>query len=187
MVETVHERVSSEEWSVTADQVNIPDEQSSAAGDIELFREGGLQCAYEVKDKPVAENDIQHSVEKGQANELGEYPYLVGDGFETGEKQGVEQAAAEAPIELLLVFPDEMLSRLKFVGEQGRIDFLTHVGDFLDDMRAQPENRRDWEQLVEGLEAAGMVESVAVESSNREKTEYQLTDRGRKLLDLLDE
>jgi hypothetical protein len=152
VVETVHGRAGSDEWSVTADQVNIPDEQSSAAGDIELFREGDLQYAYEVKDKPVAENDIHHSVEKAQANELGEYLYLVGDGFETGEQQGAKQAAAEAPIELLLVTPDEMLSRLKFVGEQGRIDFLTHAGDFLDDMRAQPENRRDWKQLVEGLD-----------------------------------
>lgn len=40
---------------------------------------------------------------------------------------------------------------------------------------------------LDDLEVAGMVESVAVESSNREKTEYRLTDRGRKLLDLLDE
>ena len=37
------------------------------------------------------------------------------------------------------------------------------------------------------LEDAGMVESSKIEDDSREKTEYQITDDGRTLLELLDE
>ncbi len=36
------------------------------------------------------------------------------------------------------------------------------------------------------LEDAGMVESSKIEDDSREKTEYQITDDGRTLLELLD-
>jgi len=39
---------------------------------------------------------------------------------------------------------------------------------------------------LEELEEAGMIESYEVKKDNRNKTEYQITERGGKLLSLLD-
>lgn len=38
---------------------------------------------------------------------------------------------------------------------------------------------------LDDLEDAGMVESTSVKNDNRNKTRYQITDKGKQLLDLL--
>jgi hypothetical protein len=96
---------------------------------------------------------VTHSIEKAQSHELGEYLYVVGDGFAIGEEDAAKRTATDAPIELILVYPEEMLSRLKFVGEEGRENFIPHVGELLDEMRAQDENRRAWEEIAGRFEA----------------------------------
>lgn len=149
VIRAIYEYSDTDEWSVTAEHVNIPDEQSNAAGDIELFKSGSLQRAFEVKDKSVAERDIIHSEEKAQKHEVEEYLYLVGDGFAEGEKTAAKRAVKSASVEMIIVYPHEILSRLKFVGKSGRKDFLNHVGDILDEMRAQERNRRAWEETAD--------------------------------------
>lgn len=136
-------------WEVAAEHVNIPDEQSNAAGDIEIFNDEELDHAYEVKDKPVAKNDIVHAIEKAQSHQLGEYIYLAGAGFKAGEKRAAIDVADAAPIEMILVYPKEMVSRLKFVGKEGRKKFIDDVGEFLNDMRATEGNKRDWIAIAE--------------------------------------
>lgn len=42
-------------------------------------------------------------------------------------------------------------------------------------------------QHLDDLESEGVVESTAVEDSDRDRVEYQLTEKGSKLLELLDE
>jgi hypothetical protein len=140
------------DWTVTADHVNVPDEQSSAAGDVEVKRDGELVRAIEVKDKHVGVSDIQHAVRKAREAELGEYLYLVGDGFKSGEKRDAIAEAEDAPIEMILVYPDEQLAQLKFVGEAGRKKFVDAVGEFLNDMRAQEESKSGWTDLVDSFD-----------------------------------
>lgn len=138
-----------EEWEVDAEHVNIPDEQSNAAGDIEIFKDEELTHAYEVKDKPVARNDIAHAIEKAQSHELGEYLYLIGAGFKNGQKRDAIREADEAPIEMILVYPEGMVGQLKFVGKEGRKKFIDYVGEFLNEMRATDKNKRDWKKIAE--------------------------------------
>lgn len=137
------------DWEVNAEHVNIPDEQSNAAGDIEIFKDNELYRAYEVKDKPVAKSDITHAIGKAQSHELGEYLYLVGAGFKDGEERTAKREAEDAPIEMILVYPSEMMNRLKFVGKEGRKTFVDYVGEFLNDMRATDKNKRDWKGIAE--------------------------------------
>jgi hypothetical protein len=152
IVQTYYFHAGDETWEVIAEHVNIPDAQSNAAGDIEVFRDGELVRAYEVKDKPVAKNDVKHAVEKAQTHELGEYLYLVGDGFEIGEERAAKREAIEAPIEMILVYPDELVSGLKFVGKAGRRQFVDYVGEFLNDMRAAETNKQAWKEIAEGFD-----------------------------------
>lgn len=135
-------------WEINAEHVNIPDEQSNAAGDIEVLNDGELNHAYEVKDKPVAKNDITHAIEKAQSHELGEYFYLIGDGFKQGEKRDAIQEAEDAPIEMILLYPDEVVGQLKLVGKEGRKKFIDYVGEFLNNMRATEANKSDWKNIA---------------------------------------
>lgn len=47
-----------DDWRVEAEHANVPDEFSSAAGDVEVFRDDELVRAIEVKDKPTDRSDI---------------------------------------------------------------------------------------------------------------------------------
>jgi hypothetical protein len=139
-------------WTVDAEHANTPDEFSESAGDVEVFRDGELVQAIEVKDKPTERSDIQHAVTKARKNELGEYLYLVGSGFRSEEeKEGALQEIEEAPIEVVLLYPEDIVSVLGFVGDSGRVLFVEAVGEFLNDMRASDMNKEDWARIAEKL------------------------------------
>ncbi|WP_158598830.1 restriction endonuclease, SacI family [Haloarcula sp. Atlit-47R] len=136
------------EFTVKAEHANVPDEFSDDAGDVEIYRSDELVQAFEVKDKPTERSDIQHCHTKAQENELEEYHYLVGDGFKAGERVPALQEAQDGPVELILVYPSDLFSVLKFVGDEGRSTFLDAVGEFLNDMRAKEQNKRDFDNMV---------------------------------------
>lgn len=143
------------EVHVRADHVNVADENSDAAGDVEVFetdREEDLLRAAEVKDKPTTKSDVQHSISTAATHGLDEYLYVVGEGFRSeSERRKAEAAIEDATIELTLVDVHDLLSSLKFQGRTGRSRFLNGVGEFLNDMRAQQKSKSDWERLVESL------------------------------------
>jgi hypothetical protein len=139
-------------WEVQADHANVPDEFSEAAGDVEIFKDDELRKAFEVKDKPTERSDIQHIITRAQKNELGEYHYLVGAGFKDGERDGAIEEVKNAPIEVILLFPEEIISLLKFISDAERVLFVEAVGEFLNDMRAEERNKEDFTALVERIQ-----------------------------------
>lgn len=143
------------EVHVKTDHVNVADENSNAAGDIELFeteQEEELLRAAEVKDKPATKSNVQHSISTAVAHGLDEYLYIVGDGFQSEQdRQDAVGVIEDAAIELILVSVDDLLGCLKFQGRGARTRFCESVSGFLNDMRAQAESKSDWERLVESL------------------------------------
>jgi hypothetical protein len=140
-------------WMIDAEHANTADEFSKSAGDVEVFREDSLVRAAEVKDKPAERSDIQHAITKAREAELGEYLFVLGSGWQSqSEKQAALDDIESAPIELIVVYPDELLSVLKFVGDAGRVEFTRVVGEYLNDMRATSNNKDEWEGIVESLQ-----------------------------------
>lgn len=137
-------------YEIEAEHANVPDEFSDAAGDVEVKRDGKLVRAMEVKDKPSERSDIQHAITKARENELGEYLYLVGAGWsnESEHRSGVSEIE-EAPIEVILLYPEEIIQYLKLVGDEGRVMFIEQVGEFLNAMRAEEENKEGWKEVAE--------------------------------------
>lgn len=148
-----HDYAGNGEWEVKADNANVPDAFSNEAGDIEIYRNGDLKKAAEVKDKPTTRSDIQHIVTKAQQHELDEYLYILGAGFDVGAEEAATEEAENAPISIHLVFPDEVLSFLKFVDDEQRVKFIGYVGEFLNDMRASDESKAAYEEVVDVLQA----------------------------------
>lgn len=140
------------EWVVDAEHANVSDQFSEAAGDVEVFIDGNLRKAIEVKDKPVTRSAVQHAIGKARENELGEYLYVVGDGFANGEERDVRAEIERAPIELILATPADFISTLKLVDDGDRVAFLESVGEFLNDMRANQTNKDDFRAIVEAIE-----------------------------------
>jgi len=139
-------------WRIDAEHANSPDEFSGSAGDIEIFRDDELAQAIEIKDKPTERSDIQHAVRKAQENELGEYLFLIGSGFRNEtEKKGALQEIEDAPVEIVLLYPEDLLSVLRFVGDSGRVLFVEAVGEFLNNMRATEENKEGWAEIAQGF------------------------------------
>ncbi|WP_256545428.1 restriction endonuclease, SacI family [Halobellus inordinatus] len=140
---------------IKVDHVNVADENSSAAGDIEVFEdedEEVLLQAAEVKDKPATKADIQHSISTGRTHKLDEYLFITGRGFQshTEEERAID-TIEDAEIEVVVITTDDLLSSLKFQGRAGRTRFRESVGEFLNDMRAQEESKSDWKEIIESL------------------------------------
>ena len=144
-----------EDVYIKVDHVNVADENSNAAGDIEVFEsedEETLLQAIEVKDKPATKSDIQHSITTGREHELDEYLFVVGQGFRSdSERDRALDAIEEAEIELILLDPEDLYSSLKFQGRAGRRRFRESVGEFLNDMRAQEDSKASWKNAIESL------------------------------------
>lgn len=144
-----------EDVYIKVDHVNVADENSNAAGDIEVFEsenEEVLLQAIEVKDKPATKSDIQHSITTGREHELDEYLFVAGQGFRSNsERDRALTAIADAEIELILLNPDDLYSSLKFQRRAGRRRFRESVGEFLNDMRAQEDSKSSWKGAIESL------------------------------------
>ncbi len=140
---------------IKVDHVNVADENSSAAGDIEVFEseeEDNLLQAAEVKDKSATKSDVQHSISTGREHELDEYLFFTGHGFKSeSERRRAMDVVKEAEIELVIISKEDLLSSLKFQGRGGRRKFRESVGEFLNDMRAQESSKSDWKKAIESL------------------------------------
>lgn len=140
------------EWNIEAENANVPDEFSNAAGDVEVFSEDELVRAIEVKDKPAERSDIQHAITKARQNELSEYLFVVGQGWRNDDEHHAALAEIDdTNVELILVDPADLLGILKFVEGAGRRQFVEAVGEFLNEMRADEVNKEDWEDVVNSV------------------------------------
>lgn len=151
IVQTYYDHAGEGDWRVDCEHANVSDEFSNAAGDVEIFRGDTLHKAIEVKDKPATRSSVQHAIEKGRLNELGEYLYVPGAGFRSGEERDARRAAEDAPIELVFMTPEELLTTLKLVDDVDRVSFLEAVGEFLNDMRANQSNKKAFTELVDSI------------------------------------
>jgi len=144
-----------DEVYIKVDHVNVADENSSAAGDIEVFEtddEETLLQAAEVKDKPATKADVQHSITTGRDHSLQEYLFVAGNGFKSvRERKRAHEAIEDAEIEVVVIDIDDLLSSLKFQRRKGRRRFRESVGEFLNDMRAQATSKSDWKNAIESL------------------------------------
>lgn len=144
-----------EDVYIKVDHVNVADENSNAAGDVEIFDsndEETLLQAIEVKDKPATKADIQHSITTAREHELDEYLFVAGQGFRSDdERNRAVEAIADAEIELILLTADDLYSSLKFQRRAGRRRFRESVGEFLNDMRAQEDSKDSWKNAIESL------------------------------------
>ena len=151
IMQAYYEHAGEGDWRVDCEHANVSDEFSKAAGDVEIYYNGELHKAIEVKDKPATRSSVQHAIEKGRMSELGEYLYVLGAGFKSGEEDNVRQEAQGAPIELIFITPEELITTLKIVDDVERVFFLEAVGDFLDDMRANQSNKNAFIKMVESI------------------------------------
>jgi hypothetical protein len=151
VIQTYYQHAGEGNWRVDCEHANVSDEFSKAAGDVEIFYEDELHKAMEVKDKPATQSSVQHAIEKARKNELGEYLYVLGAGFKPGEEGDARQEAEDAPIELIFITPEELISSLKLVDDVDRVFFLESVGEFLNDMRANQANKNAFTEMVESI------------------------------------
>lgn len=144
-----------DEVYIKVEHVNVADENSNAAGDVEVFETDAEEdhlLAAEVKDKPATKTDIQHSIAAGREHELDEYLFIAGQGFRSDDEyERALDAIEDAEIELVLLTPEDLYSSLKFQRRAGRRRFRESVGEFLNDMRAQEDSKNSWKELIESL------------------------------------
>lgn len=144
--------MSGERLQVRAYPVNWPDKFAKTAGDIEFYMDGKIVQAAESKDKPISESDVRHCQTKAKRYGITEYIILNGAGIVSTDKLAItkfiESQLKEGINLYLLKVPQQLFSYFVYLGEQGRKLFLTKVGNCLNEIKATPDNKEAWQQLI---------------------------------------
>lgn len=116
--------------------------------------DGELRLAIEVKERNVTLADVRSSILKARKISLHELLFNA-PGANPSDKEEISELFARtwaSGTNLYRLSIDELVRvGLCLTGESGRKDFLENVGRQLDEFGTQPNNRKRWKELLEGM------------------------------------
>lgn len=140
------------DMSLKAYPTNWADTYANTAGDIEAFLEEERMMAVEVKDKPLTESDIPHAIMKAKEFEITEYLIIVGAGISKGNEDRIEDLIENYLDDgfnlYVWDFPKDVYSILKVVREDGRREFISRVGYYLNHISASMDSKTAWKETL---------------------------------------
>ena len=135
--------------------VNAADAVTNSAGDLECVGpNGAIILAVEVKERRIADADVQIAVAKAREFAVREL-LLCTEGVQTAEREAVERTFSNAWASGTNLYHatigDLMRGALSLLGEGGVRDFVVQVGSQLDEFSSQPRHRKAWKALLDAL------------------------------------
>ena len=138
---------------VVRQAINEADASDSAPGDVVCYQNGTQIFAVEVKDRTVTLHDVDSTIGKARRTGVTELLFAsVSSQTETPEIS--ERVKREFGLEInIYQLPIDTLLRvaLAIAGEDSRFQFLTLVGQELNDRVTQPTHKLAWQGLLQSL------------------------------------
>ena len=139
--------------SVVRQGINEADAASSMPGDVVCYSQSDQVLAVEVKDRTVELHDVDVAIGKARRNSITEIL------FATAAAPGSEPSIADRTerefalgINIYRLSIDALLRvALSIAGEPSRTQFLTLVGEELNDRVTQPAHKQAWRTLLQNL------------------------------------
>jgi hypothetical protein len=133
-------------------KVNAADASSGMAADIECWLDDRIVLLVEVKDRSLTLTQLDTKLDTARSRRIAEVLFLAQKGIASREKQEVTERIRSEFTSGQNVYVTDFagfsLGVLILLGEAGRVDFLTKVGEELDRGNATIKHRRDWAALL---------------------------------------
>ncbi len=128
------------------------DASTGQVGDIECLEGDTLVLGAEIKDKDLTLSEVRGKIAKIRKRGLSEFVFLLTKGLEKEDASAiqscVEKEFSSGQNIYLLSFRDFLLNMLALLGETGRKQFLTNIGETLDRYGSEIQHRRTWADLL---------------------------------------
>ena len=133
--------------------INEADAASASPGDVICYSQGTQVLAVEVKDRTIELHDVDVAIGKARRNSIAEIL------FATVEPPSIEESIESRTerefalgINVYQISIDTLLrASLSIAGESSRAQFLTLVGEELNDRVTQPVHKLAWQSLLQSL------------------------------------
>lgn len=140
---------------VRREQVNAADQSSGMAGDIECWADGRIVLLVEVKDRTLTLVQLSAKLDRARSQQIKEILFVAQQGAELAETDRIMARIASEFVSgqniYVARFNDFALGVLILMGEEGRVEFLRHVGKELDRANSAIQHRRAWADLLRAV------------------------------------
>ena len=139
--------------SVARQGINEADAASSRPGDVVCYSQNVQVLAVEVKDRVVELHDVDATIGKARRNSVTEilFATTAAPGEEMSIADRMEREFALGTNVYRLSINALLTVVLSIAGESSRTQFLTRVGEELNDRVTQPSHKQAWRTLLQGL------------------------------------
>lgn len=137
---------------VKREKVNAADVSSGMVADIECWLKGNIVLLIEVKDRSLTLTQLDSKLDIARSRKISEILFLAEQGIEKAEKEKAEKRIRDEFISgqniYVSNFIDFSTGILILLGEKGRVQFLSQIGEEMDRTNSAIVHRRAWANLL---------------------------------------
>lgn len=137
---------------VKREKVNAADVSSGMVADIECWLKGNMVLLIEVKDRSLTLTQIDSKLDIARSRKISEILFLAEQGIEKAEREKAEKRIRDEFISgqniYVSNFIDFSTGILILLGEKGRVQFLSQIGEEMDRTNSAIVHRRAWANLL---------------------------------------
>ena len=133
--------------------INEADAASASPGDVVCYNQGNQVLAVEVKDRTIELHDVDVAIGKARRSSITEilFATVAPPSSEESIESRTEREFALG-INVYQISIDSLLwASLSIAGEPSRVQFLTLIGEELNDRVTQPGHKLAWQSLLQSL------------------------------------
>lgn len=137
---------------VKREKVNAADISSGMVADIECWLKGKIVLLIEVKDRSLTLTHLDSKLDIARSRKISEILFLAEQGIKKAEKEKTERRIRDEFISgqniYISNFIDFSTGILILLGEKGRVQFLSQIGEEMDRTNSAIVHRRAWANLL---------------------------------------
>jgi len=137
---------------VKREKVNAADASSGMVADIECWLNGTIVLLIEVKDRSLTLIQLDSKLDIARSRKVSEILFLAEQGIEKAEKEKAEKRIRDEFVSGQNIYVSNFIGFstgvLILLGEKGRVQFLSQIGDELDRTNSAIVHRRAWANFL---------------------------------------
>lgn len=137
---------------VSREKVNVSDQSSGMAGDIECRSDQTVILLIEVKAQQLTLTQLSSTINSARANQIGEVLFMLQNGVNPNDEQKihekVQQEFNSGQNIYISDIEDFIQNTLILLGENGRTQFINQIGQELDLAQSSIDLKKQWAKLL---------------------------------------
>ena len=137
---------------IKREKVNAPDSMTGMVADIECWLKGQIVLLVEIKDRELNLTQLDAKLEIARANKIKEILFLAQEGLESNNAEEIHKRITHEFASGQNVYVANLIEFAKgiliLLGEQGRVELISSIGDELEASQSSIRDRKAWAALL---------------------------------------